>query len=150
MSEDRGRRTPRRRVRPRARRCVRLALLAGLALCGCAHPREPIRFDSPDVNARIAAIRRAARTGDKSAAPHLVVALDDEDPAVRFYAIEALRRLTGERKGYDYFEDDPDQRWPAVQRWREWVEHQGMTMPEGRTPTPTPTPESTTTATTRP
>src|SRR4051812_50191371 len=115
LSDDSGRST-RRWVRPRARRYITLALLAGLAVCGCAHPREPIRFDSPDVNARIAAIRRAARTGDKSAAPHLVVALDDEDPAVRFYAIEALRRLTGERKGYDYFDDDPGLRRPAVRR----------------------------------
>jgi hypothetical protein len=112
---------------------------------GCAHPREPIRFDSPDVNVRIAAIRRAARTKDKSAAPQLVLALSDDDPAVRFYAIEALRRLTGDRKGYDYFDDDPDQRRPAVERWRTWVIEQGMTMPDSAAATTT-----TTTTTTRP
>ena len=111
-----------------------IALIFVSACGGCAHPREPVRFDSADVNVRIAAIRRAARTRDKSAAPQLVVALDDEDPAVRFYAIEALRRLTGERKGYDYFEDEPDLRRPAVQRWRQWIAEQGMTMPEPTVP----------------
>jgi HEAT repeat protein len=112
-------------------------LLVAVVLVGCVHPREPARFDSPDVNARIAAIRRAARTKDKSAAPHLVVALDDDDPAVRFYAIEALRRLAGDRKGYDYFEEDPDHRGSAVQRWRDWVVEQGMAMPQ---PAPTTRP----------
>jgi len=119
----------RRRKRSPASRAVAvwaLALLAG----ACVHPREPIRFDSKDVNVRIAAIRRAARNKDKSAAPQVVLALDDEDPAVRFYAIEALRRLTGERKGYDYFEEDPDLRRPAVEWWRAWVVEQGMTMPK--------------------
>jgi HEAT repeat protein len=132
LSDASGRRTLRRGPRV-VRRAVVIALLAGLSVCGCVHPREPVRFDSPDVNARIAAIRRAARTGDRSAAPHLVLALDDDDPAVRFYAIEALRRLAGERMGYDYYEDDPDARQPAVQRWRQWVVGQGMTMPSEST-----------------
>jgi HEAT repeat protein len=116
-------------ARPAAAATLLLTVILLTEVGGCVHPRAPIRFDSPDVNARIAAIRHAVRTKDQSAAPHLVVALDDDDPAVRFYAIEALRQLTGERKGYNYFEDDPDLRRPAVDRWRAWVEQQGMKMP---------------------
>jgi HEAT repeat protein len=116
------------------RRNSRVAVFAGLALSltafGCAHPRPPVRLDSPDINARIIAIKRAARARDVSAAPQLVIALDDDDPAVRFYAIKGLERLAGDRKGYDYHEDDADARRPAVARWRAWVEAQGMTMPD--------------------
>ena len=117
-------------VRPRRRASHKVALAAlALAASACAHPREPVRLDSRDTNARVAAIKHAARSRDRSAAPELVAALDDDDPAVRFYAIEALERIGGDRLGYDYFEDDPDARRPAVQRWREWVVRQGMTMP---------------------
>ena len=124
----------RRRKQRTARRAAAFAVWAMALMAGaCVHPRPPVRFDSPDVNVRIAAIRRAARTKYKSAAPQLVVALDDDDPAVRFYAIEALRRIAGERKGYNYFDDDPDARKPAVARWREWVIEQGMKMPESAT-----------------
>ena len=55
-----------------------------------------------------------------SSAEPLIKALSSEDPAERFYAIEALERLTGETRGYVYFED-ARARAPAVQRWKQWL-----------------------------
>jgi len=40
---------------------------------------------------------------------------------VRFYAINGLRRLTGDDFGYHYY-DEKEQRQPAVARWQRWVE----------------------------
>ena len=59
----------------------------------------------------------------------IVTLLDDEDPAVRFYAIGALERIAGDRKGYDYFDDDPAARGPAVERWRQWLSDEGLGAP---------------------
>jgi HEAT repeat protein len=116
--------------RPLARRAVldgALALALAAVGAGCVHPREPVRLDSPDINTRIAAIKRVAETKDRTAAPQLVALLDDEDPAVRFFAIEALERIAGDRKGYDYYDDAPDDRRPAIARWHQWLVDQGMT-----------------------
>jgi HEAT repeat protein len=100
-------------------------VLALVVAAGCTHPREPVRLDSRDTNARIAAIKRVAASKDRSAAPQLVAALEDEDPAVRFFAIGALHRMAGDRLDYDYF-DDADARKPAVARWRQWLTDQGL------------------------
>jgi hypothetical protein len=43
--------------------------------------------------------------------------LEDEDEAVRFYAILALEKLTGTRRGYRYG-DPVDLRRRAIERWR--------------------------------
>jgi hypothetical protein len=122
--------TRRRRIAapPRAGRAALAVAGVLLALAGsaCVHPRAAPRLDSADTNARIAAIKRAARAGNHQAAPQLVDALDDEDPAVRFFAIGALERMAGERFGYDYFDDDPAARRPAVERWRQWLAGQGF------------------------
>ncbi|MCH7812640.1 MAG: hypothetical protein IID40_01335 [Planctomycetes bacterium] len=47
----------------------------------------------------------------------MVDRLDDEDAAVRFYAVAALARLTGRRFGYRAF-DPAERRRVAVDRWR--------------------------------
>src|ERR1051325_8773704 len=99
----------------------RVLLGAGVSVVGCAAPRDPpvVGHPSPEIN--IAAMRRAARDRDLSAAKSLVHELESDDPAVRFYAINALQRLTGLRMGYEFFAPQ-EERAAAVGRWREWLE----------------------------
>ena len=58
-------------------------------------------------------------------APHLyyvlVDLLEDDDQAVRFYAIGSLRRITGTDCGYD-FKTNAYCRLEAIRRWRENLE----------------------------
>jgi hypothetical protein len=100
--------------------CLTL-LLGGGGLAGCAgiKPDRP-DIQSDDANRRILAIRVAGQTKDRNAVPLLVDRLEDEDEAVRFFAILALERITGQRFGYDYGRSSGD-RAPAVQRWRDYV-----------------------------
>ncbi|MBW7905864.1 MAG: HEAT repeat domain-containing protein [Phycisphaerae bacterium] len=106
--------------RPAARRRAAMlacpaALLAGALGCTAADPRAQLssRY-APD---RAGAIVRLAERGDREAIHALVDLLEDDDPAVRMYAILALERLTGETRGYRYY-DSEARRAPAVQRWR--------------------------------
>jgi hypothetical protein len=69
---------------------------------GCTAPRGPLVVTSPDPSVKIPAIKKAVRKGDRGAAAQLVKDLDSDDPAVRYYAISGLERITGERFGYDY------------------------------------------------
>ena len=64
------------------------------------------------------------RLKDRSAVPQLVRDLDSDDPAVRFYTIQALRELTGQDFGYDYTDDDEEERKPAIGQWRAWLSEQ--------------------------
>jgi hypothetical protein len=70
---------------------------------------------------RIRAIKWAADKNLRPAVPLLVDSLQSEDEAVRFYAIEALRRIAGTDHGYDY-KAQPQQRAAAVKRWQESVD----------------------------
>jgi hypothetical protein len=88
---------------------------------GCTAPRGPLVVTSPDPSVKIPAIKKAVRKNDRGAAGQLVRDLDNDDPAVRFYAIGALERMTGESMGYRYFDDEAD-RAEAVQRWRQWLD----------------------------
>lgn len=89
------------------------ALLAGCGPTGRGLADNDLSFKAP-------AIKRAVRTDQKAAVPELVKSLDDDDSAVRFFAIEGLRRLTNETFGYLYYDDAPARR-PAVQRWQQWL-----------------------------
>jgi 23S rRNA A2030 N6-methylase RlmJ len=42
--------------------------------------------------------------------------LGSDDPAVRLYAIVALEKITGERRGYSPY-DPPYEREQAIERW---------------------------------
>jgi len=106
-----------------------MASLPILGTCGPDRTGYPEAFHSPRVEQRIQAIRQAARTGDKDVIPLLIDRLDDEDAAVRLYAILALEKLTGTRRGYRY-EADENERNRAVQRWRRWAARQAATAPE--------------------
>ena len=96
-------------------------LVAGLLLLvtGCAQPKMPYpeAFHSERPDERVLAVRHAAEIGDRSVVPLLVDRLEDQDEAVRFYAILALEKLAGTRMGYDYGASAA-QRWRAVERWR--------------------------------
>ena len=90
---------------------------------GCTAPRGPLVVTDPDPSVKIPAMKKAARTRDRAAVRQLVAELDSDDPAVRFYAIHGLERMTGERLGYDYYADEA-RRQPAVLRWREWLAYE--------------------------
>ena len=78
-------------------------------------------MNSPDPGERIHAIVTAGEQGRQEAVPLLVDRLEDEDTAVRFFAIQSLEKITGQTKGYRYY-DPPGLRARAVRRWRSWVE----------------------------
>ena len=98
---------------------VGVVLLAGAGGPGC-FSRDPIDITSDDPASKIPAIHRAAREQDPAAVRQLVADLESEDPAVRFYAIRALRELVSEDFGYRYWATD-EQRESAVQRWQQWL-----------------------------
>ena len=99
---------------------ILLAVGAALA-AGCGH--GPRSVSDPDPADKIPAIETATRDHDRRAIPQLVADLDNNDPAIRFYAIDALHMLTGEDFGYEYYLDD-DARKPAVERWKVWLARQ--------------------------
>ena len=99
------------------------------ALAGCTAPRGPLVVTDPDPSVKIPAIKKAVSNKDRKAVRQLVADLSNDDPAVRFYAINGLHRITGQRFGYDYFADD-EHRWPSVQKWQQWLET-GTTQPIG-------------------
>jgi hypothetical protein len=110
-------------------------ILAGLAvasvvLSGCTAPRGPLVVTDPDPSVKIPAIKKAAAQKDRKAVRQLVADLSSDDPAVRFYAINGLNRITGERFGYDYFAGDAS-REAAVRRWQQWLDGRPATEPGG-------------------
>ncbi len=136
---------------------VRLAILilCPLAIAGCLGYPGPQSVENDDPAVKIPAIHRAAEANDRSVIPQLVKDLDSDDAAVRFAAINGLQRLTGETFGFSWTEDDDARRFPAVKRWRNFVD--GRPIDEGVAPTTilstrpaTTRPETTQPVTTRP
>jgi len=97
-----------------------LALSLCMLVGGCV-PREAPHIGAIDPSNSIPAIQEAARTNDYKAIPAIVRQLDSDDPAVRFYAIEALRKLTGQTLGYQFY-DDAALRKAEVARWKRWTD----------------------------
>ena len=95
------------------------AAISALAL-GCAAPRPQRAVSNPDPSGKIPAIKLSVESRDMSAVRQLVTDLESDDPAVRFYAIQGLQRLTGEEFGYQYFADEEDRR-PALEQWQAWL-----------------------------
>ncbi|MFQ5411732.1 MAG: HEAT repeat domain-containing protein [Phycisphaerae bacterium] len=92
-----------------------------LTFSGCTRPRHyRAAIQSENPGDRILAIRSAGEARDRGAVPLLVDRLEDEDDGVRFFAILALDKITGERLGYAYG-DPPRLRAAAVERWRAYV-----------------------------
>jgi hypothetical protein len=107
------------------KRCRVLALVVGLLLpallaSACAAPRPTRAVDNPDPSGKIPAIKDAVEANDLAAARQLIRDLESDDPAVRFYAIQGLQRLTGETFGYRYFDDGRD-REAALEKWQAWL-----------------------------
>jgi hypothetical protein len=90
-----------------------------LASGGCI-PREAQSIGAIDPLNSIPAIQKAAAEREHKAVPALVVQLNNDDPAVRFYAIQALQRITGQTFDYVYY-DEADARKPAIARWQQWL-----------------------------
>ena len=78
-------------------------------------------LESPNPTRRIMAIKWAGDNKILPAVPQLVDSLQNEDKSVRFYSIEALRRIVGTDHGYDY-KTAPHLRAAAVKRWREFLD----------------------------
>lgn len=104
---------------------ITFALVAAGAvmLPGCTASREELSVGHRDPSVKIPGMKKAVRMHDREAVAQLVEDLDSDDPAVRFYSIEALERLTGNDLGYRYF-DDEDARKPALARWQGWLKDQ--------------------------
>jgi HEAT repeat protein len=108
------------------------AVWVGLA-AGCAHRAwrtvgEGLQSENPSDRAQAALL--AARTSDRSALPLLVERLEDPAADVRFCAIEALRRMTGQTLDYRYYAS-AQQREQAVARWRQWLKARAAATQEG-------------------
>lgn len=100
-------------------RC-RVALVSACLAAGGCIPRESQSIAAVDPLNSIPAIQKAADTKDQNAVPALVAQLNNDDPAIRFYAIQALQRITGTTLDYHFYEG-VDERRPAIARWQAWL-----------------------------
>ena len=92
-----------------------------IILIGCDNPKKIgglADLENLDPTVRIRAIKWAGENQVHDAVPLLVDRLQEQDRSVRFYAIMALRRITGDDLGFDY-KADPAQRAEAVKKWRQ-------------------------------
>lgn len=92
-------------------------------LTGCS--QAPVKPDAraADAPSRIPALVGSANATDPASLEELVYALGDDDPAVRLFAIQALKDRTGQDLGYRYY-DTPEARAQAQRRWRQWLADQ--------------------------
>ena len=102
-----------------------VSILVGLVLLpvfGCGTPKKayPEALMSENPAERAAAIKHAAEIRDRSVIHILIDRLEDEDEAVRLFAILALEKLTGQRHGYNYHASRVE-RFRAVRRWRRYL-----------------------------
>ncbi|HEY3245353.1 MAG TPA: HEAT repeat domain-containing protein [Phycisphaerae bacterium] len=110
----------------RSHRGALLLLMLAAGGCGPETGRLRAQLESRVPGERVQAAVALAQRGDRESVPALVERLEDEDAAVRFFAILALQRLTGERRGYDYA-DPPERRRAAVLRWRAYLRESAAT-----------------------
>lgn len=96
-------------------------LVCGIAV-GCSGYAGPRSIVNDDPAVKIPSMKTAVAKRDRSALPQLVKDLDSDDSAVRFYAIESLRRMTGQSFAYDWTEDDRHARRAAIEPWQRYVE----------------------------
>lgn len=99
--------------------CVALAISVLTPACAPVAPS----YTDPTPAARLGAIRESAQSGNTDDAQSLVENLASDDPTVRFAAISALHRLTGETNGYR-FNDPWETRALAISAWKAWLAKQ--------------------------
>ncbi len=93
-----------------------LVTLCGLVGCdAAAAQRRELGSGNPLDRAR--GVVHVSEGHDAKAVHKLVDLLEDQDAAVRMYAILALQRLCGRDYGYHYYENESI-RETAVERWR--------------------------------
>lgn len=97
-----------------------LSVAAAVCIGGCSGVSGPRVVADPDPSIKIPAIKAVAETNDYSEVKQLVKDLESDDPAVRFYSITALEKLTGQTFGYQYFVDE-EKRAPALGKWKAWL-----------------------------
>ena len=110
---------------------LRLSMVTALATTamtfvgpgGCTEPTGPRTIANPDPAVKIPAIKQAVIDDDRAAAAAMIDNLDSDDSAVRLYAIEGLRRLTGQDFGYVYYAGRAE-RDPAIEKWKQWLREQ--------------------------
>ena len=105
------------RRRDRMILCGAVLLTTLLGACG-GDSADRMRLSSRYPPDRARGAVRVAKAGDLQAAHQLVNLLEDDDRAVRLYAIRSLEQLTGPTYGYRYYADDAS-RTAAVSRWRD-------------------------------
>ena len=100
------------------------ALIVCFLVAGCFRlPKQPRAITDRDPSIKIPAIKMRAAAHDRSAVAQLVSDLDNDDPAVRFYAIRALHDITGQTFDYRYYDDELERK-DAVQKWQQWLAHE--------------------------
>ena len=104
-------------------RTAGLILILALSSLACRGTRPKPDVAAREIDARIPGMKRAGETHDRAALPGLIDSLNDDDPAVRLFAIAALEKFSGDRFGYEYYLDE-EQRKPPIARWREWLKQQ--------------------------
>lgn len=117
------------------------ALISTMLLTGCL-PDPKVGFDSPAPSKRLDAIVQASELEDDESLVKLVEKLRSHAPAERMFAIRSLENRTGET--LDYNHADPHwQRVAAYNRWLQYLQDKGITLPEDMEPIETPdaTPE---------
>jgi len=100
-----------------------ITLVLGLVLCGAMGScigRDPPSITSRNPDQLIPAIKAGVAAKDRQIIPYLVQDLRSDDSAVRFYAIDGLRRLTGQDLGYVYYAEEDDRK-AAAGRWDRWL-----------------------------
>ncbi len=105
-----------------------LLIVVPLASEGCAPKAKP-DFDSPDSNARAAAIEQAVNSQDMTKIPQMIALLDSDDPLIRMMAIRSLERMTGQTLGYEH--SAPEwQRRDRADAWAAWAVDEGYAATE--------------------
>ena len=110
---------------------VALAVCSAVTACGGNRGTAIQQLESRNPTDRVQGIIALTQAGNGDAGgggplpsgsvvPLFVDRLEDEDEAVRFYAILALEKLTGTRLGYRYG-DPVDLRRRAIERWRRYT-----------------------------
>ena len=115
----------------RTRRWVWLLCVSALGGCGPGAEGtlyERLQDENPTVRAQAAV--QAGTQRDRAAIPYLIDRLTDREPAVRMFAILALEKITGERRGYRPVGPDAQQ-VEAARRWRQWWQGEHGPVEEG-------------------
>ncbi len=112
-------------------------LVLAIGSSGCSGYYGQRGITSDDASQKIPAMKKAAAQNDRGAMPEMIKALDSDDPAVRFYAIQSLERMTRESFGYHYF-DETEGRRDSIQRWQQWLNEQNPPASKPANPTSKP------------